>query len=187
LQFDAVPIAEADNMKIDYSLNVPLDFEFVKGGKLPGIYAGESLSGGDTENAGVLGTSLRLMWRTDGQMEVYMYGPIKSDDPICEIYDSHCNPEFGTSLMRGRLSLVKGQVNTISVSATMNDVGLNNGKITLTVNGKSAMIEGVTLRLVPDLQFSGIFFSTFFGGGDASWQSPRDQELEFSDFSLESW
>jgi hypothetical protein len=40
LQF-IVTVVEAD-MKIDYSLNVPLDFEFVKE-EVPGLCAGESV------------------------------------------------------------------------------------------------------------------------------------------------
>ena len=127
------------------------------------MFAKESLSGGDNKNAGVLGTSMRLMWRKNGQMEVYLYGPIQSDDPVCKLPDSHCNPEYGTSLMRGRLSLVRGQVNQISLAATMNTEGSSDGIVRLSVNGKSAMMDNLTFRKRGSgLKWSGIFFSNFF-------------------------
>src|SRR3546814_10560690 len=50
----------------------PSDFEFAKGGKLPGLYAGEAPSGGE-KVSGKDGWSIRLMWREDGEGELYEY------------------------------------------------------------------------------------------------------------------
>jgi len=43
---------------------------------------------------------------------------------------------------------------------------------------------GLTFRTVPTLRIEGLFFSTFFGGGDASWATPRDQYADFAGFEL---
>ncbi len=88
--------------------------------------------------------------------------------------------------MRGQTSLIRGQKNTITLSAKMNDPGQANGVVTLTVNGQVSSMDIVTLRTNGDLKFSGIFFSTFFGGGDSSWATPKEQELLFSDFTNSS-
>jgi hypothetical protein len=43
-QFDAKPLEkESDTMTIAYDIDVPKGFKWVKGGNLPGLYAGESL------------------------------------------------------------------------------------------------------------------------------------------------
>jgi len=34
------------------------------------------------------------------------------------------------------------------------------------------------------LRIEGLFFSTFFGGGDASWATPRDQYADLAGFEL---
>jgi hypothetical protein len=155
----------------------------VNRGKLPGLFGGEKLSGGDYD--GATGMSLRLMWRPDGAMEVYAYAPIEKSDPIAKISDCRVNPKYGTSLMRGRTNLIRGQKNTITLCAKMNDVGQANGVVTLTVNGQESSMDIVTLRRNRDLKFSGIFFSTFFGGNDSSWATPKEQELLFSDFTIQ--
>jgi hypothetical protein len=67
----------------------------------------------------------------------------------------------------------------------MNDPGQANGVVSLTVNGEESSMDIVTLRTNGDLQFSGLFFSTFFGGGDSSWASPKENELLFSDFTIQ--
>jgi hypothetical protein len=126
------------------------------------------------------------MWRQDGQIEVYGYIPVAVDDPICFDSDCHCNPLYGTSLMRGRMSLIPGQINTLTLSATMNDSGVPNGTVVLTLNGRSETLGGITMRTNPNLKFNGINFSTFFGGSNATWATPVDQELQFRDFTLQT-
>jgi len=43
---------------------------------------------------------------------------------------------------------------------------------------------GLTLRTVDDLKIEGVIFSTFFGGGDQSWATPRDQYADFAVFAV---
>ncbi len=60
----------------------PTGFNFVKGGKLPGLYGGKaSCTGGDPA---VDCFSTRLMWRAEGQGELYLYANREAQDPaIC--------------------------------------------------------------------------------------------------------
>jgi hypothetical protein len=42
----------------------------------------------------------------------------------------------------------------------------------------------VQFRTVGSLRIDGLFFSTFFGGGDSSWASPVDQHADFAGFAV---
>jgi hypothetical protein len=71
-QFYASPlnIADAQAMQFTYSVFFPSDFDWVKAGKLPGLFGGRpSCSGGD---AATDCFSTRLMWRQDGMGELYL-------------------------------------------------------------------------------------------------------------------
>ena len=41
-------------------------------------------------------------------------------------------------------------------------------------------------RTTDALRIRGIFFSTFFGGGDPTWSTPRDTHADFAAFVLSS-
>lgn len=68
---------------LTYGIFFPAGFNFVKGGKLPGLYGGKtSCTGGDPA---VDCFSTRIMWRADGQGELYLYANREAQDPaICE-------------------------------------------------------------------------------------------------------
>lgn len=71
-QFYATPLKvdDARNVTMSYSTFFPQDFEWVQGGKLPGLYGGHTgCSGGN--DAGTC-WSTRLMWRKDGEGELYL-------------------------------------------------------------------------------------------------------------------
>jgi hypothetical protein len=42
----------------------------------------------------------------------------------------------------------------------------------------------MTYRTTSGLQIDGLFFSTFFGGGDQTWASPTDQYTQFAAFAV---
>lgn len=71
-EFYANPLnlEDAWNISLEYSVYFHPDFDFVKGGKLPGLYGGhQGCSGGD---AATHCFSTRLMWRTGGLGELYL-------------------------------------------------------------------------------------------------------------------
>lgn len=70
--FYATPLdlSSAKNISMEYSVFFPADFNFVQGGKLPGIYGGhDGCSGGDDA---LECFSTRLMWRAKGLGELYL-------------------------------------------------------------------------------------------------------------------
>jgi hypothetical protein len=94
---------------------------------------------------------------------------------------------FGVSMLTNKFWVNRGAWNRITVAAALNSVGAADGLISLDVNGASDTVQQVQIRSNPKLGFTGIFFSTFFGGSDPSWAPSRDQQLGFRDFRLETW
>lgn len=160
----------ADAMRLSYYLRFSENFDFVKGGKLPGLFGGNEISGGEIPD-GTNGFSTRLMWRRDGDGEVYAYLPTSD--------------EYGTSIDRGAWRFVPGRWYHIEQEVVLNEPGQENGRIRLWVDGAQVIDrDDVMFRTTDELKIEGIFFSTFFGGGDLSWATPEDVYVDFAEFSV---
>lgn len=61
-----------DTCTVEYQVFFPVGFDFVKGGKLPGLSGGTS-PGGGKKSDGSYGFSARIMWREGGAVLQYMY------------------------------------------------------------------------------------------------------------------
>jgi len=160
----------AGEATLEYRVRFPADFEWVRGGKLPGLYAGTATAGGRVPD-GANGFSTRYMWRKGGQGEVYAYLPTSQ--------------EHGTSMGRGAWTFPRGQWVTIRQHLRLNRPGHFDGVIEVSVGDEVVFTaDGVEFRDVTELGIEGIFFSTFFGGDDESWASPGLQHIDFADFRL---
>jgi hypothetical protein len=142
-----LPDAPRDELYLQYFVRFQPDFDFVRGGKLPGLYGG-TVTGGQVIPDGTNGFSTRYMWRGGGDGEVYAYLPTSED--------------HGTSLGRGCWFFAANQW-----------VGI-----------EQRVQRGLTYRTTDQLKIDGLFFSTFFGGGDESWASPVDQYADFASFTI---
>lgn len=159
-----------DHAFLRYRVRFPEGFDFVKGGKLPGLYGGTATSGGDIPD-GTNGFSTRFMWRTHGAAEVYAYLPTSE--------------EHGTSLGRGSWTWPTGRWACVEQEVALNDPGKSNGLARVWLDDKKVLEDdALTYRSTASLRIEGLFFSTFFGGGDASWATPRGQFTDFADFQL---
>lgn len=160
----------SDSLTLSYYVRFSEDFDFVKGGKLPGLFGGEEISGGKIPD-GTDGFSTRYMWRKNGDGEVYSYLPTSD--------------KFGTSIGRGAWQFKPGVWHHLVQEVTLNQPGQENGRIRVWVDGKQVLDrEGLLFRTTDQLKIEGIFFSTFFGGGDPSWATPKDVYVDFADFSV---
>jgi hypothetical protein len=146
------------------------DFDFVKGGKLPGLYGG-TVTGGQEIPDGTNGFSTRYMWRAGGEGEVYAYLPTSD--------------EHGTSLGRGCWAFTPGRWTAIQQRVQLNTPGETDGQVTVWQDGKQVFSRGgLEFRTTEQLRIDGLFFSTFFGGGDTSWATPVDQYADFAAFTI---
>lgn len=100
-----VDVTSATEVLFSYAVYFSSGFDFVRGGKLPGLYGGasadeaKSCSGGRQDQRDRC-FSARMMWRTDGAGELYNYLPISGQQPAGYCFTapmSVCDANFGDS------------------------------------------------------------------------------------------
>ncbi|EIW80200.1 polysaccharide lyase family 14 protein [Coniophora puteana RWD-64-598 SS2] len=187
----AKALEESREALISYRVLLDAEWEWVRGGKMPGMYGGEGdlayhCSGGrQSERCRCF--NLRLMWRAHGHGELYAYLP-PSDTNKNRLSAvpprSIVNPDYGVSAGRGAFIWPKARWVTLAERVRLNDVGQANGEVQVWVDGQSVInVNGLILRENADSRIKGIHFSTFFGGHEPEWASPKDLRAWFSDFS----
>ncbi|KAF7441236.1 hypothetical protein PC9H_001585 [Pleurotus ostreatus] len=264
-EFYASPLkgmTKAQQMVLTYSVFFPVDFDWVRGGKLPGLYGGREHCSGGVDATDCFST--RMMWRQGGAGELYLYAPKdKQTSELCGDNQSVCESTYGLSIGRGSFNFNAGSWTHLKQTVTLNRPGKPDGYFALDVDGKRVIersdiyyrgmpaptktikkpvvkkpeqgggllgpilggilpkraIERRSLRIVPGNQavmtsddsmevstenvddegpmllagqadssepvgFIGLFFSTFFGGHEQKFATPRDQYAWFKDFSM---
>jgi hypothetical protein len=155
---------------LSYRVRFPVDFPFMRGGKLPGLYGGKGNGGGRIPD-GTDGFSFRLMWLQNGLGRVYAYLP--------------SSITYGTPIFEGKFSFRAGQWHRVTEEVTMNQPGLSNGAVRLWLDG---VLVGektdLMIRTIDNLKIDGIFFDYFFGGNDDSWAAPKPTYTDFAEFRV---
>ncbi|GAA6051000.1 hypothetical protein JCM3770_005363 [Rhodotorula araucariae] len=170
---------------LKYEVAFDSSFDFVKGGKLPGLYGASPDATGLCSGGEHLEDcfSARLMWRERGAGEVYAYIP--TYDGFCGQSDISCNDEYGTSLSRGTWRFPRGGWTTITQLVSLNTPGMANGLLFLWANDSLALAHtGIAWRTNASVTLTSIFFSTFFGGSDDSYNSGRGESSYFRRFEV---
>ncbi|KAG6917310.1 hypothetical protein DXG01_002968 [Tephrocybe rancida] len=152
-------------MLVSYEVAFASGFDWVKGGKLPGLRGGLNSTGcsGGNQSDGKDCFSTRLMWRKDGEGE-----------------------DFGISLQRGSFGFVSGQWNRITMLVRLNDPpNVANGNVQLYYNDLKAIDQqNLQIRSSSSVTANGFYFSTFFGGSDDSWKTPTETHTYFRNIRL---
>jgi hypothetical protein len=174
---------------LEYDVYFPSDFDFVKGGKLPGMSGGakngRGCGGGVDPNTCF---SYRIMWRADGNGEAYIYakegeqGPeFCTKHPPCNLKKfpcTFCDYAKGTSFGRGTFKFQRGVWQQIRMTITLNDPNVANGYFGLEYNGKLVnSYEKMKWRVNGDMNIEGVEISSWFGGSDATWSPPKDTHI----------
>ncbi|KAI7870956.1 hypothetical protein BDF14DRAFT_1713370, partial [Spinellus fusiger] len=159
-----------DSVLLRYDIAFDAGFDWVLGGKLPGIFGGrpgDGCSGGE-QAIGSNCFSVRLMWREQGAGEAYVYLP--TSKTLCQQPLVTCNSRYGTSISRGLVQLKKFQWSTVEMYVKLNDGSQSNGILQVWQDG-SLVISQTSLqyRTSNAIAVSSLMFSTFFGGGSAQY------------------
>lgn len=168
-----MPFGKHEAAEMSYTLRFSKDFDFVKGGKLPGLCGGpENVSGGRPAN-GKNGFSARLMWRRDGRGEAYVYHKNQKGD----YGDSFAFPSdfrFPTD------APVK-----VRIAVTMNSIGKRDGTLRVWIDEK-LLVERTDMewRSVDTFGVDGLYFETFHGGGDKTWAPTKPCWAEFAEMKV---
>ncbi|GJE88084.1 hypothetical protein PsYK624_041670 [Phanerochaete sordida] len=186
-----VDLTTAKEVTFGYTIYYEDGFEFNLGGKLPGIYGGDSdevalsCSGGKRDNRCF---SARLMWRQNGAGEMYTYLPqaYSANDAVCDVPPfSTCNDVYGASVGRGSFKFAAGKATSVSMRVRLNDVNQQNGELELWADGQSVInVGGLVLRDSDAGRIRGMMMQTFFGGSTQNYASPKDQHVYFRDFTI---
>jgi len=173
----------AESIEFGYDVYFPDSFEWVKGGKLPGVCLGttpnECATGGDWKRDE---GSVRFMWRSKDNKSAYIIGyvylPVEGDYKKSFArqgaeYKRVTDPgnRTGHDLWHGQLPIRKGW-NSLRMKIVMNTPKKANGTIEVTINGNTKLVSDVLFRDNNKVKISNINFVSFFGGGSASWNSP---------------
>lgn len=156
-----------------YSVFFPDDFDFVQGGKLPGLYSSvgsllnntgvvdantDACQGGSLNGVGSSCWSSRIMWRQAGQGEVYMripqslgggYKLCPADRTTATGASIICDDDYGLSVGRGSFTFRKGSWNDLALYVQINSPGVANGRVHLFVNGAATpaiQLDGIVFR-----------------------------------------
>ncbi len=157
------------------------DFDWVKGGMLPGLWIGK-MGAQDTTHLED-GASARIMWRKNGLAEVYLYVN-KQLPEFYQLPGYFNNQPYGESMYRGYSKFVANEWNTVILRVKLNTVGENNGILQLSINNKTLTYDKMNWRNSENVTINGIVMHSFFGGSGDSWATPQEQNIYFSKFEL---
>lgn len=167
---DYVKIAPAKEYYLDYQVWFESDWQWVKGGKLPGLVGGAHTSG--CRPIVTDGWSARFMWHENGGGHFYYY------------HQDRVNDCGDTQDFLGGLTMKKTAWNRITEHVVINSPGQSNGSAQAWLNGQKVtdksgikwrgnVAENVALVDQVSLQ-------TFYGGSTQDWAPSATTHANFS-------
>lgn len=178
IQFGMDLPASYNELYIAYDIMFDTNFDFVLGGKLPGLCGYDSnqapATGCNTGGGfpdGYDGWSARGMWRVDGALENYVYHANQSN-----FYgdDEHWNA-----------NAIPGTWHRIQHRVVLNTVGQQNGVLEAWLDGTKVLSENtLEYRKIESIGINLFYFSTFFGGNNSTWAPSTDQRIFFDNFVI---
>jgi hypothetical protein len=155
-----------------YDLRFKAGFEWVLGGKLPGLTGGEVFSG--TEPSPTDGFSVRGMWAPDGTLVYYLYHQDRTSI-------------YGDPILWPNFNFVSGQWYNITfrivLNTVQNNVGDHNGILEGFINGKLIFQRtNINYRNYDNINIDFISNCSFFGGAEAAFNPIRDEWMDLDNF-----
>jgi len=169
-----------DTLMLRYYVYFPDGFEWVKGGKLPGL-CGSGCNTGGHPPSGTDGWSARIMWRRSAQLVLYLYhagqtGTYGTDIPWKDSTGNTLRVETG----KWHELAIRVMLNT---PGTKGGQGVSNGRVQAWYDGRQAAdTAGFRFRDLDSMHVDRFYFSTFFGGGTPDFEAPDDNRIFFDDF-----
>lgn len=169
----------AEDLYLSYWVKFDEDFDFVKGGKLPGLAGMTYFPGGENR------FTARLMWREGGKLEFYLHGfnmmNSQGEEPYRVFWD-----DFGT-----HARVIPGKWHHIETRVKMNTPGQRDGRLQGWLDGVLMCddTDNANMRAAGEgaTKINNLFFSTFFGGSSSpvtQWQPKRDVYAYYDEFTI---
>jgi hypothetical protein len=167
-----VSVPPAKEYYLDYQVWFESDWQWVKGGKLPGLVGGSHTSG--CADIVPNGWSARFMWRGGGVGQVYLYHQDRKNA---------CGDEFD---FPGPALFAIGKWNRITERVVINAPGQADGLVEAWLNGKKMLsLPNLKLRgsVAADVALvDQVSLQTFYGGSSADWAPSVTTHARFSSF-----
>lgn len=169
------PIGNHESAELRYTVHFSKDFDWVKGGKLPGLCGGPDNVSGGRPATGTNGFSARLMWRKDGRGEAYVYHK-NQPERYGESFPFPADFRFPTD----------APVH-VRLAVTMNTPGKRDGTMRVWIGvseeKEKLLVERTDMewRTVDTFGVDSLYFETFHGGSDSSWAPTRECWAEFGE------
>lgn len=182
----------ATSCTFSFSVYFAQNFNFKKGGKLPGLCFGtaedDCATGGEWSSQG---GSFRTIMREDGVAVANFYLALGEKNAAFDMqskeYASAAEISGGGHLLwrkEASLRFKRGAWNTVTMRLVLNTPGASDGMGSLTVNGVTKTMRGVMFRKLAATKITSVSVASFFGGGSSDWAAPSGQWADFKDFKF---
>ena len=175
------------------------NFDFVQGGKLPGMWGYNRKCSGGRDSSHCIST--RFMWRTAGEGELYLYFPRESQHNGFSSWSKTQSSSiqiskhgsYGVSFRTSNFAFRKSHWTTLKQQVHLNSFDSHghanpDGWIKVWFDGSSSPIftvSNMVLRTYPNVHIDGLYFSTFFGGHEKEWATPNDTYTLYKNFNMQ--
>ena len=171
IQFKTL-VPAGEEYYLRYRLKFHSGFDFVKGGKLPGLMGGTAPTGCASASQAASGFTSRYMWKSLGAAILYLYWGDKT---------AQCGQPFPLGVR-----FTPGVWYTLTQHVRLNTPGFYDGLVEVWVNDTEIFRKSdIRFRLAgAGWKITGMYFSTFFGGDDPSWATTKTEVTYFDNFSI---
>lgn len=151
-----------------YDVRFKPGFEWVIGGKIPGVIGGNTQAGVAPKPGD--GFSARIMWKENGRAVSYVY---HQDQAI----------QYGDSFFWGNFAFTSGKWYNITIRVVLNSPASKNGIMEGFVDGKLMFQKtNFRFRAIESIKIENMSISSFFGGDSKDWAALRDEWIDFDNF-----
>ncbi len=178
-QFAQIPIQRSSNSyTLRYNVKFPNNFEFGKGGKIPGLAGGRAYSGCRSEETKRNGDgwSSRVMWTDGGNNRPFFYPYVYYNG-----MPTRCGDSFNK-----KYYIQKNKWYTVEMFVKMNTGSSSNGVLRIKVNNQT-LIQKNNMKWVTKnagREIDKFMMGIFRGGNDSSWHVYKDTNILFDNFTL---
>jgi hypothetical protein len=181
-----------EDVTVEYRVKFGDGFDFVRGGKLPGLAGGAANTGGNIPN-GTDGFSARMHWRTAGSEGSRLTPNVANIAQYIYHPDANQGDDFNWDdgptgkwerFAAGKWYHLKHRIK-MNTPGKNGQPGLNDGIIQAWLDEKMALNRtGVRFRDIGSLKIDALYFSTFFGGSGSRWNTTANETIFFDDFKI---
>lgn len=149
---------------IEYSVQWLASHQWVRGGKLPGVYGGSATNFAPSRiPSGLDGFTVRPTWLANGGAQLY-------------VWDMKAGP-YGRGPARSGVFRA-GQMQRLRLAVTLNTPGRADGVVTLDVDGRRVLaLNDLQARSTDAMTLTGCFWCVFYGGGTPDYAPTADQHI----------